>query len=122
MGAPKPCLGYPSRTAAVIGLRTAGHTTRDIARAIGIEEKTVIALEIGSSRPRREPRPSQQMGRTVVIPVDVLDALGPHAARRCISVNYLVREIISTVVDEGMVDAVMDDVAEIAAQYEGLAA
>ena len=119
MGAPKPCLGYPSRTAAVIGLRAQQLTTRQIARASGIEETTVVALECGSSRPRREPRPSEQMGRTVVIPVDVLDALGPHAAKRCISVNQLAREIIATVVDEGMIDAVMDDADDIAALYRG---
>lgn len=113
MGAAKPCLGYPSRTAAVIGLRGNGLTTVQIANAIGIPEKTVIALELGSSRPRREPRPSEQLGRTVVIPTDVLDALGPHAAKRSISVNYLVRLIVSTVVDEGMIDAVLDDAEEL---------
>ena len=115
MGAAKPCLGYPSRTAAVIGLRGNGLTTAQISSAIGIPEKTVIALELGSSRPRREPRPSEQLGRTVVIPTDVLDALGPHAAKRCISVNQLVRLIISTVVDESMIDAVLDDAEELVA-------
>jgi len=109
MGAAKPCLGYPSRTAAVHGLRANGLSTRQIADAIGIEDKTVLALEIGSSRPRREPRPTEQLGRTVVIPIDVLDALGPHAAKRGCSVNHLVRQIIATVADENMVDAVMDD-------------
>jgi hypothetical protein len=109
MGAPKPALGYPSRTAAVLGLRQQGLSTTQIANALGIENKTVCALELGSSRPRREPSPSTMLGRTVVIPIDVLDALGPHAARRCISVNSLARLIVSTVVDDNMVDAVLDD-------------
>lgn len=113
MGAPKPCLGYPSRTAAVIGLRGTGLTTSQIGRAIGIPDKTVIALELGSSKPRREPRPSEQLGRTVVFPTDVLDALGPHAARRRCSVNHLARLIVSTVVDENMIDAVLDDAEEL---------
>lgn len=113
MGAPKPCLGYPSRTAAVIAMRQNGMSTGQIAEAIGIEAKTVVALELGSARPRREPRISEQLGRTVVIPTDVLDALGPHAARRSISVNHLVRLIVSTVVDEQMIDAVMDDAADL---------
>lgn len=116
MGAPKPCLCYPSRTAAVIGLRGKGLTTTQIAKAIGIPEKTVIALEIGSSRPRAEPNPTEQLGRTIVLPVDVLDALRPHAARRAISTNHLARLIVSTVVDEGMIDAVLDDSEEIAAR------
>lgn len=110
MSSPKPCLGYRSRTAAVHALREQRLSTRQIAEAIGISEKNVVALECSSGRSRaREPRPSEQLGRTVVIPVDVLDALGPHAAKRCISVNHLVRLIVSTVVDENMIDAVMDD-------------
>lgn len=109
MGAPKPALGYPSRTAAVLGLRQQGLSTTQIADALGIENKTVSALELGSSRPRREPAPSTMLGRTVVIPTDVLDALGPHAARRCISVNSLARLIVTTVVDDNMIDAVLDD-------------
>lgn len=113
MGAAKPCLGYPSRTLAVHGLRGQGLSTRQIADVIGIADKTVIALEIGSARPRRELRPAEQMGRTVVIPVDVLDALGPHAARRNISINHLVRLLVSTVVDEKMIDAVLDDADEL---------
>lgn len=109
MGAPKPCLGYPSRTKAVLGLRGQGFSTAEIARAIGIEVKTVVALEVGSGRARPEPRVREQLGRAVIVPVDVLDALGPHAARRNISPNHLARLIVSTVVDEGMIDAVLDD-------------
>lgn len=114
MGAAKPCLGYPSRTAAVHGLRLRGLTTRQIAEAIGIEDKTVIALEIGSSRPRREPRDTERTGRAVTVPIDVLDALGPHAARRCISVNHLARLILCAVVDDKMIDAVLDDADHLA--------
>lgn len=115
MGAPKPCLGFPSRTAAIHALREQGLTTRIIADRIGIPVSTVSALELGSGRARaiRPDRPSEQLGRTVVIPVDVLDALGPHAARRCISTNHLVRLIVSTVTDEGMIDAVLDDAEDL---------
>ena len=109
MGAAKPCLGYPSRTLAVKGLRSEGLSTGQIARAIGISPSTVSALEVGSGRPRRMPRKSEALGRTVVIPVDVLNSLGPHAARRNISTNHLVRLLISTIADEGLVDSVMDD-------------
>jgi len=112
MGAAKPCLGYPSRTAAVIGLRQQGLSTRQIAESIGIEPKTVLALEVGASRPKRERSDYEYLGRAVLVPTDVLDALGPHAAKRGISVNGLARLIISTVVDEGMIDAVLDDDAE----------
>lgn len=117
MGGPKPCLGYPSRTAAVAGMRSQGLSTGEIANAIGISVSTVSALECGSGRPRsiRRDRPSEQLGRTVVVPIDVLDQLGPHAARRGVSTNHLVRLIVSTVVDEGMVDAVLDDSDDVEA-------
>lgn len=111
MSSPKPTLGYPTRTAAIHGLRAESLDTRQIAIAIGIEPKTVCALEAGSGRrrPMRAERPSEQLGRTVVVPTDVLDALGPHAARRGIHVNSLARLIITTVVDDCMIDAVLDD-------------
>lgn len=112
MGAAKPCLGYPSRTAAVLGLRQQGLTTAQIGQAIGISTKTVTALECGSSRPKRERSDYEYLGRAVLVPTDVLDALGPHAAKRGVSVNGLARLIISTVVDEGIIDAVLDDGAE----------
>lgn len=112
MGAAKPCLGYPSRTAAVVGLRQQGLTTGQIAQAIGINPKTVTALECGSGRPTRERSEYQYLGRAILVPTDVLDALGPHAAKRGVSVNNLARLIVSTVVDEGMIDAVLDDGAE----------
>jgi hypothetical protein len=36
-------------------------------------------------------------------------ALGPHAARRNMHPNCLARLIVETVVDEGIIDAVLDD-------------
>jgi len=36
-------------------------------------------------------------------------ALAPHAARRGVHVNTLARQIVETVVDERLVDAVLDD-------------
>lgn len=112
MGAPKPCLGYPSRTAAVHGLRAQGMTTRQIASAIGIPDNTVIALECGDRRPRPV-RPDEERGRAILFPVDVLAALGPHAARRGIHPNSLARLIVSTAVDENMIDAILDDADEL---------
>ena len=38
------------------------------------------------------------------------------AARRNITPNHLARLILTTVIDEGMIDAVMDDAEDIAAQ------
>lgn len=115
MSGPKPTLGYPSRTAAIIAMRAERIPTDEIARRIGIEAKTVAALELsaGRARSRRDPRPHEAICRTVLFPVDVLDALGPHAARRGIHPNRLARLIVETVVDENMIDAVMDDADDL---------
>lgn len=111
MSNPKPTLGYPSRTAAIHALRAQGLSTRQIAEAIGIPTQRVSALELngGGERRLREEPPSEQLGRVVTVSIDVLDALSPHAARRGMHVNSLARKIITTVVRENMIDAVLDD-------------
>ncbi|MDX9862181.1 MAG: hypothetical protein RBS99_14825, partial [Rhodospirillales bacterium] len=67
MGAPKPCLGYPSRTAAVLALRGQGLDDVEIAQRIGIRRETVGAL--ACSAEGRQRRPAEANGRTVVFPV-----------------------------------------------------
>ncbi len=107
MPPPKPTLGYPSRTAAVVALRASGRSSHEIANAIGITTATVAALE--HSAGRRPRRPAEAHGRTVLFPTDILEALRPHAVAREISPNELARRIVDTVVDEGLIDAVLDD-------------
>ncbi|MEX2630008.1 MAG: hypothetical protein WD341_08730 [Tistlia sp.] len=114
MAASKKTLGYPSRTDAVIALRRQGLTTREIAARIGIKATTVVALEHSARRSmKRTARAAEQLGRTLVLPVDVLDRLAPHARRRGVHVNSLARRIVETVVDEKMVDAVLDDADDV---------
>jgi hypothetical protein len=115
MSSAKPILGYPSYSAAVVALRAAGLPTAAIAARLGIKHASVTAFE--HSAGRRKHRPAEAKGRTVLFPVDVLAALGPHAARRNIHPNCLARLIVETVVDEGMIDAVLDD--GCAAHQEG---
>ncbi|MBO9380295.1 hypothetical protein GG804_26370 [Sphingomonas histidinilytica] len=55
MSSPKPCLGYPSRTDAIMAFRAQGRSTRDIADAIGITKSTVAALEASKRRDRSQP-------------------------------------------------------------------
>ncbi|WP_353641358.1 hypothetical protein [Mesorhizobium sp. WSM2239] len=112
MGARKATLGYPSRTDAVLALRAQRLSTREIAQRIGINESTVTALEHSAGRPRK-PRPVEELCRTVLFPMDVLDMLGPHAARRNMHPNRLARLIVETVVDEKMIDAVLDDADDL---------
>lgn len=106
-------LGYPSRTDAVIALRRQGLTTRQIAERIGVEVKTVSALEHSALRSaKRAKRPAEEHGRTILFPTDILDRLAPHAARRGVHVNRLARMIVEVAVEEGMVDNILDDLEE----------
>jgi len=107
----KPTLGYPSRTAAVLALSALGTSRREIARRIGIEESTVAALEHSARRsldPER--RRADATMRTVVFPVEILDRLRAHAAARRCSANELCRRIVETALDDGLIDAILDDV------------
>ena len=116
MGGPKPTLGYPSRTAAVLALRAQGLPDVEIADRIGIPVKTVVALECSADRytgiSGRRPRPAEINGRTVLFPVDVLEALRPHAEARGIAPNELARRLIEAAIDDNLIDAVLDDRGE----------
>ncbi|MCW3783567.1 hypothetical protein [Defluviimonas salinarum] len=57
----------------------------------------------------RATRPSERNGRTVVFPTDALDRLKPHAERREISVNELLRRVVDVIVDDGLIDGILDD-------------
>jgi hypothetical protein len=116
MGAPKFCLGYPSRTAAVMALRAEGVPTRVIASRIGIEPKTVTALEASAQRDSRTQRRETELPswHTVAIDNDVLRALRPHALRRGLTVTALARQLLATLADDDLVDALLDDADEAA--------
>jgi hypothetical protein len=76
---------------------------------LGVDPKTVTALEHSAGRAGRKPRPAEKLCRTVRFPVEILDALGPHAARRGMNPNQLARLIVEQVLDDRLVDAVLDD-------------
>lgn len=107
MGAPKPTLGYRSRTDAVLALRADGLTDRQIADRIGIPPKNVASLAVMSGKARL--RPAEQFGRTVLFPIDILERLGPAADARGITVNELARRLVETAVDDGLIDSILDD-------------
>ncbi len=101
MSAAKPCLGYPSRTAAALALKQRGYSLNEIAAKIGISPQTVGAL-LSSAKRRKD---EQQIS----IQTDTLTALLKHASRRKIPVHELARQLIETAVEDDLVDAIMDD-------------
>lgn len=103
----KETLGYPTRTAAVQALRREGRTTREIAKLVGIEVKTVAALEASANRWRSAktaPIPS-----SFAIPLHTRLKLRPHAARRNVSVDRLLLMLADAIAEGDLVDAVLDD-------------
>lgn len=109
----KVTLGYASRTEAVLALQGQGLSNLAIAARIGIEPTTVSALACSAARTKRAIRPTEAFGRNIVFPLDVLDELRPHAAKRGMHVNKLVRIIVEQVVDAKLVDAVLDDLEHV---------
>lgn len=107
MGAPKPTLGYRTRTEAVLALKQQGLSHKAIAAKVGIPEKNVASLAMAGRT--RGVRPSEKNGRTIVFPLDTLNRLRSHADVRGITVNELCRRLIDTAVDEKMVDNILDD-------------
>lgn len=113
----KPCFGHASRTEAVLAFRSQGLSTKQISEKLCIAEKTVTALEHSAMRSiKRAARPAEQHGRTILFSRDVLDLLRPHAAKRGVHVNSLARLIVYVVAEEGLVDSVLDDLDELAAE------
>lgn len=106
MGSPKQTLGYPSRTAAVAALRQSGLSTQQIANRIGIEPKTVSALEADQRRTRAA---TATIPSGVVFPLSVRLRLRPAAARRSMSVEQLMVEMMERIADDCLVDAILDD-------------
>ncbi|RWE96807.1 hypothetical protein [Mesorhizobium sp.] len=111
MGVRKETLGYESRTAAVLAYRKEGRTRDWIARQIGVDVKTVSALEC-SARRHREKTPDFVRPSCGSFPIGVRERLRPHARARDISVDTLIRRLVETVALGNLVDAVLDDAEE----------
>ncbi len=105
MGAPKPTLGYPTRTDAVIALRKLNMTDVQIAEQLGIHPNTVSAL-IHSHKRKRQ---ADELQRTVRVDIDAIEQLRPAAEARGIQPNELIRRLVATIADEGLTDAILDD-------------
>lgn len=112
MPAPEPILGYPSKTAAVRDMfDNLKMRRKDIARALDIELSAVNSLLFYSKNGRRQ-IPERADDRPAVFPGDLYAAAAPYALRRRITPHELFRRIVRAVIEEGIVDAVLDDAEE----------
>lgn len=106
----KPTAGFATRTEAVLALRAVGRTTRQIADEIGIETKTVNALEVSAIRSIKRLRdPGALDGRGVLLPADILSQMRRASAKRGMAPHELAVRIVRVVVTGGLIDAVLDD-------------
>lgn len=111
MPASKPCHGYPSRTAAVVGMRARGMHDRDIARQIGITPSIVSALAISAEKKAaaRTDTGWNPPRSALILPEDVKRYLRKPAAARGVSVYQLALTIVEVAATSGLVDAILDD-------------
>ncbi|MCW2309679.1 hypothetical protein [Rhodobium gokarnense] len=116
MGQPKPVLGYPSQTAAILAMQEAGLDNDEIGARIGISVKMVTSLaHSGQKGQKRMRRPFDNLNtQEFTLPLDIVHGLRPHAAKRDVTVNELVRRICDAVIEDMIVDAVLDDLPEAA--------
>lgn len=114
MSGPVPALGYPSRTAAALALRAGGVTDAEIALRLGISTHAVTGLISSAARRGKHDgdidrsRPGDAI-RPVDLPSDLVQSMRRHAARRDTTVDNLIRQILSAVIHDDLVDAVLDD-------------
>lgn len=96
MGAPKPCLGYPSRIDAVIALVREGCTMPEVAQRTG-EKVTVVSADLlNACKPG--------------LRVPLRKALAPAAEARGITPEQLAaRLLVELALDRALLDNVLDD-------------
>jgi len=104
MAPAKPILGYPTRTAAVVALRREGLSIREVAARTGIPASNVSALECCARRRRIS---GDQRGPS--FPREILAELAPAAAARGLAAEELAWRLLSVILAEDLVDAVLDE-------------
>ncbi|CDN93504.1 hypothetical protein [Agrobacterium tumefaciens] len=115
-GSSKPCLGYSSRSAAIRGLRSNGMTNRQIAEKTGIPINNITALVPLTPKPDSLPtareagyRVGEQNAARIGLNFEVRQMLRPFAAKRGMTVETLITDLVEKIAEDRLADAVMDD-------------
>lgn len=96
----RPCLGYPSRSAAILALKAKGQTEREIAQRLGIKPNTVSSLAA---------RHRARATTTLVLSVNLFEDLRKLAWARSTTPQALAARLLTIVVAERLTAAVLDD-------------
>lgn len=110
MGAAKPVLGYPTRTAAMLALAAEGLKTRQIAARISAADpgdpmsalKVSRLLHAGRRRSGRHPL-------LLSLPADLYGRLSCVAAQRRSRADHLARRLIEAALADILIDAILND-------------
>ena len=106
-GNPKPRLGFGSTREAVLALRARGIAPTEIAARLGITPNCARSHIHMAGKAAAAP-----------LPLDLVEALAPHAARRGLTVPALAVDLLSEIAEAGLVDAILDDGAGAAMEQE----
>lgn len=96
----QPTLGYPSKSAAIIGLRREGLTEREISVKLGIKPNTVTSMEC---------RARQREKALLKIDRNIYEDLRRVAWKRGITPEILGAKLLTVIVADGLIDAILDD-------------
>lgn len=107
MSAPKPILGYPSKTAAILALRAQNMQTAEIADMLGMKSNAVAAIE-SSARNNAALRSLGGKVRAIALSSEEIDKLIIHAFAWKVRPSHLATQIVAAVLSKGMVDAVLE--------------
>ena len=124
MGAAKPILGYPSRTAAVVAMHGDEKSHAEIARAINDalpKYEMKIGVERVESLLKSGVRAVKRGGlghiaastrggfRAQRIKEDIVSGFAPAASKRGIAVEVLLNSLLEVVLRDDLIDAILDD-------------
>ncbi len=103
----KPTLGYPSITAAAFALQAQGCDREKIAEQIGVSRSQVASLLANGQGKQR--LPSAEYAGYLRVPFAERDALEPAAVVRNMAISKVAGLILSVVVRDNLIDAILDD-------------
>ncbi len=117
-GAPKPCLSFKSRSEAIRVMRADGLSNRQIADETGIPISSICALVPVNPKPRapagivtRPPgyKLGAQVSVSIGVNIEIRQMLRPFAAKRGMSLEALLTDMVEKIAVDRLADAVMDD-------------